>query len=490
MLHGEFEGNKKYYSGSLTAMASDSKIKDQLKLKLDRGIEAARTYVTQKWGTHSPPSRFKGPFDNANVPLSGWVMLPARRHWIQSGRVEGALHSPNRLQAANSQDESILTEFIESFRTAVTTEHSFSSAGNASSVEGVAFCATEDALCDCNGFVLFASAMSASDDNLYPASSLLKALAPGQNSIQKKASGSLICSTAEFGHDPEFGMMKQCLCAERIIPDVPMSGSASSSCDASKKASQCTMWRQTGECGTGAREPNNDLRCDRIVKAGASGFCECCGGINVPYTCEHSSFRCADICREKVSEKMPVKESGADAALAAIGEHCNVTTQCADGAWCDTAVTHRCMESCHSVHTPRFKVFWCGKEDSHGSTAVAADDTGNADDADNSTFCALEGDMCRCTGVALITTLVTDSSRQETHAQAISRNFFHKQVLPFQNGEIKCWPEAFPEDPEFGIPKYCRCIRDGVTFAPTVEPTPEPTTVAGTQPTLQCNPDT
>ena len=169
----------------------------------------------------------------------------------------------------------------------------------------------------------------------------------------------------------------------------------------------------------------------------------------MPYTCEYSSFRCADICRERVSKEMPVKESGADAALAAIGE-----------------------------------------EDSHGSTAAAADDTGNADDADNSTFCALEGDMCRCTGVALITTLVTDSSRQETHAQAISRNFFHKQVLPFQNGEIKCWPEAFPEDPEFGIPKYCRCIRDGVTFAPTVEPTPEPTTVAGTQPTLQCNPDT
>ena len=77
-------------------------------------------------------------------------------------------------------------------------------------------------------------------------------------------------------------------------------------CEAS--AAQCNMWRQTGQCGTGEREPDHDLHCEQLVEAGASGFCECCGGINVPYTCDHSAFTCFDVCRKKVSEMLPVPE--------------------------------------------------------------------------------------------------------------------------------------------------------------------------------------
>ena len=197
MLHGEFEGNKKYYSGSLTAMASDSKIKDQLRLKLDRGIEAARTYVTQKWGTHSPPSRFKGPFDNANVPLSGWVMLPARRHWIQSG------------SRGTDKDATILTTFLQS------SENSLNSTNEDkvnAVVEGETFCAFETETCECKGTVYFGIAMTReSDEDLFPTLSTSEQMKAREH-FTKEVNGNIKCDNPEFGGDPLFGSAKYCRC--------------------------------------------------------------------------------------------------------------------------------------------------------------------------------------------------------------------------------------------------------------------------------------
>ena len=197
VLHGEFEGNEKYYSGSLTAMDSDSKIKTQLRAKLDRGIQAAQTYVTQKWGTHNPPSRFKGPFDNANVPLSGWVMLPARRHWIQSG------------SRVADNDTTILSNFLQSF------EHSHNSTNvdkiNAV-VEGETVCAFETETCECKGTVYFGIAMTReSDEDLFPTLSTSEQM-KARKHFTKEVNGNIKCVNTEFEGDPLFGSAKYCRC--------------------------------------------------------------------------------------------------------------------------------------------------------------------------------------------------------------------------------------------------------------------------------------
>ena len=51
--------------------------------------------------------------------------------------------------------------------------------------------------------------------------------------------------------------------------------------------------------GSGAREPQSDLKCDAHVAAGKSGYCECCHGGQVDFNCEHSAFTCSQVCDSK-----------------------------------------------------------------------------------------------------------------------------------------------------------------------------------------------
>lgn len=60
----------------------------------------------------------------------------------------------------------------------------------------------------------------------------------------------------------------------------------------------CVMWRQTGGCGKGAREPSNDLTCSTWISDGLSGFCECRSGAKFKVGCNHQAFTCNDKCLE------------------------------------------------------------------------------------------------------------------------------------------------------------------------------------------------
>ena len=61
----------------------------------------------------------------------------------------------------------------------------------------------------------------------------------------------------------------------------------------------CVSWRNTGGCNPdGPREPHSDLPCAVQVPSGASGFCECSGGLTAkPSTCEdRAPITCATEC--------------------------------------------------------------------------------------------------------------------------------------------------------------------------------------------------
>eukprot|EP00658_Telonema_sp_P-2_P059675 TRINITY_DN48824_c0_g1_i1.p3 TRINITY_DN48824_c0_g1~~TRINITY_DN48824_c0_g1_i1.p3 ORF type:complete len:128 (-),score=18.57 TRINITY_DN48824_c0_g1_i1:308-691(-) len=64
-----------------------------------------------------------------------------------------------------------------------------------------------------------------------------------------------------------------------------------------RRGQGCIMWRQTGACGEGSREPENDLLCNAVVGNGMSGYCECDSDkFNVG--CTHAAFKCDDKCAE------------------------------------------------------------------------------------------------------------------------------------------------------------------------------------------------
>jgi hypothetical protein len=66
----------------------------------------------------------------------------------------------------------------------------------------------------------------------------------------------------------------------------------------------CVGWRQTGPCDPPRhREPEFDRDCAFEVPAGASGYCECANGTRAAEDmgCQHSAFRCADLCADSVA---------------------------------------------------------------------------------------------------------------------------------------------------------------------------------------------
>ena len=67
-----------------------------------------------------------------------------------------------------------------------------------------------------------------------------------------------------------------------------------------RKTAECEGWRQTGDCGNGDREPQNDKKCNQEVPSGHSGYCECCrsAGARLKYGCEHGPFKCTDVCKQ------------------------------------------------------------------------------------------------------------------------------------------------------------------------------------------------
>ena len=69
----------------------------------------------------------------------------------------------------------------------------------------------------------------------------------------------------------------------------------------------CVGWRQTGRCDPrGPREPEGDRSCDAIIKAEASGFCDC--GHKRPrvqVACNHAAFRCSQACATPAAKPPP-----------------------------------------------------------------------------------------------------------------------------------------------------------------------------------------
>jgi hypothetical protein len=63
---------------------------------------------------------------------------------------------------------------------------------------------------------------------------------------------------------------------------------------------RCVSWRQTADCDpTGShREPRNDKPCADQIPPGASGYCECAGGVKrgLVGCTGHASFTCDDVC--------------------------------------------------------------------------------------------------------------------------------------------------------------------------------------------------
>ena len=67
----------------------------------------------------------------------------------------------------------------------------------------------------------------------------------------------------------------------------------------SLKILACVSWRQTEGCDpNGSRQPQNDKSCNEIVPDGASGYCECQGGIRkMEKDCSKGTFdTCNDAC--------------------------------------------------------------------------------------------------------------------------------------------------------------------------------------------------
>eukprot|EP00997_Jenningsia_sp_PLL12_P007835 NODE_4520_length_652_cov_75.731343_g330_i6.p2 GENE.NODE_4520_length_652_cov_75.731343_g330_i6~~NODE_4520_length_652_cov_75.731343_g330_i6.p2 ORF type:complete len:118 (+),score=30.29 NODE_4520_length_652_cov_75.731343_g330_i6:28-354(+) len=65
----------------------------------------------------------------------------------------------------------------------------------------------------------------------------------------------------------------------------------------------CVAWRQTGGCDPdGELEPDSDRGCHKLIDSGASGFCECVGGLKHKAGCDHPEFNCADECEKLVAQ--------------------------------------------------------------------------------------------------------------------------------------------------------------------------------------------
>eukprot|EP00298_Acanthocystis_sp_HF-20_P003062 c13440_g1_i2.p1 GENE.c13440_g1_i2~~c13440_g1_i2.p1 ORF type:complete len:273 (+),score=84.60 c13440_g1_i2:83-901(+) len=78
-------------------------------------------------------------------------------------------------------------------------------------------------------------------------------------------------------------------------------------CFKQRAKKSCDGWKQTKDCNPrGTREPKLDQACDKIIKRGLSGYCECIkkstkkGKSDTTskkhFTCDHEPFTCKDIC--------------------------------------------------------------------------------------------------------------------------------------------------------------------------------------------------
>ena len=299
--HGPYrDGSIGYISGTVGTITAWSGVSREVQLELsntkDRGVASAQGYIHAKWGTGKPPTRFKGPFNQGRVPVSAWQLQLGRRKWIMTG--------VSTLEAGVTEDDPELKGFLQS------QQHSPVAADSIFIEDHHTICSTEDKMCDCSGYVVFGPAISPRDDNLYPRLATVEEIAA--NAVQARAQGSIFCSNQEFGEDPAYDSVKYCRCFDEPVPNVKRVADLERHeqvCNEANTATDCVLWRQTGACGDGAREPEHDASCGSLIFGGQSGFCECCGGRIVKFACEHQFFRCRDVCASNEAELSVLRSS-------------------------------------------------------------------------------------------------------------------------------------------------------------------------------------
>eukprot|EP01041_Mallomonas_annulata_P012574 gene12574-26480_t len=110
LLHGQYNGRKKYESGTVKAVATmamqDQRHSEQWASLISRGKRSSESYLVSKWGFYGQPryfgcktvreineagacnATFTRPFNGhqgRNVSISSWTLDETRRRWIESG---------------------------------------------------------------------------------------------------------------------------------------------------------------------------------------------------------------------------------------------------------------------------------------------------------------------------------------------------------------------------------------------------------------------
>ena len=80
---------------------------------------------------------------------------------------------------------------------------------------------------------------------------------------------------------------------------------------ADENSTEVCSWRQTGGCDPdGPREPTGDKDCSKVIPKGASGFCQCAGGVVTRrVSCDHAPFTCAPAC-ERAARAAAARAAG------------------------------------------------------------------------------------------------------------------------------------------------------------------------------------
>jgi hypothetical protein len=92
----------------------------------------------------------------------------------------------------------------------------------------------------------------------------------------------------------------------RVLQRDPLEiDAAPRSANASNHSLGCVSWRQTANCSSsGARQPQYDQPCSKLMATGQSGFCECAGSVRRGAVgCNGAErFTCANVCADRLTE--------------------------------------------------------------------------------------------------------------------------------------------------------------------------------------------
>jgi hypothetical protein len=71
----------------------------------------------------------------------------------------------------------------------------------------------------------------------------------------------------------------------------------------------CEKWSQTRRCDPAAeRDEENDASCFSLIHRGNSGNCLCTNGEKKPFTCDHETITCEEVCEATISGDPPTED--------------------------------------------------------------------------------------------------------------------------------------------------------------------------------------